>query len=423
MTIDQTLTSWAHVAEGSDFPIQNLPYGVFADAAGVRCGVAIGESVFDLARAESSGLFANTGLERDTFRSETLNDFFGHSRGVWSSVRSHITDVLAADNAAGRTFCEENQLVIDHAVQMRMPIEVGDYVDFYSSEQHATNVGKIFRPDGEALLPNWKHLPVAYHGRSGTVVPSGTPVRRPHGQRGSAEGPKFGLSEKLDIELEVGFITGAGPSLGTPIALDEAEHHIFGMCLVNDWSARDIQAWEYVPLGPFLGKSFATTISPWIVPLEALEPFRLPMPEQDPVPLPYLAGVHRAGLDLDLTVDLTPSGSDTSHRITATSSRNLYWSMAQQLAHATVNGATVRPGDLFASGTVSGPTRDEFGSLLEITWNGTRPIELPGDETRTFLEDGDSVTIRGRCTAAGAVPIGFGTCEGTVIASASSSVK
>jgi len=422
MTIDQSLTSWVQVPENSDFPIQNLPYGVFADAAGVRCGVAIGDSVFDLARAESAGLFANTGLERDTFRAESLNDFLAHSRGVWSSVRSHISDVLDANNPAGRAFCEEHLLVVDHPVQMRMPIEVGDYVDFYSSEQHATNVGEMFRPDGDALLPNWKHLPVGYHGRSGTVVPSGASIRRPLGQRRAADGPTFGPSEKLDIELEVGFITGAGPSLGTPIGIDDAEHHIFGICLVNDWSARDIQAWEYVPLGPFLGKSFATTISPWIVPLEALEPFRLPMPDQVPTPLPYLATDHRAGVDLDLTVDLTPSGSDRTHRITATSFMNLYWTMAQQLAHATVNGATVRPGDLFASGTVSGPTRDEFGSLLEITWNGTQPIELAGVGTRTYLEDGDSVTIRGRCTADGSIAIGFGACEGTVIAGATASV-
>ncbi len=415
MTIDQSLTSWVHVPTGSDFPIQNLPYGVFADSAGVRCGVAIGDSVFDLARAESAGLFANTGLERDTFRRESLNGFLGHSRGVWSSVRSHIADVLDTSNADGRAFCEEHNLVISHHVQMRMPIEIGDYVDFYSSEQHATNVGKMFRPGGEALLPNWKHLPVAYHGRAGTVVPSGTPIRRPSGQTRSTDGPMYGASEKLDIELEVGFITGAGPSLGTPIDIDDAEHHIFGMCLVNDWSARDIQAWEYVPLGPFLGKSFATTISPWIIPLEALAPFRLPMPDQDPMPLPYLATEHRAGIDLDLTVDLTPAGSDASHRIAATSFMNLYWSMAQQLAHATANGATVRPGDLFASGTVSGPTRDEFGSLLEITWNGTELLDLGNGESRTFLEDGDKVTMRGRCSAEGAVSIGFGECTGSVV--------
>jgi fumarylacetoacetase len=414
MTIDQSRVSWVDVPDGSDFPLQNLPYGVFADAAGVRCGVAIGESVFDLARAEGAGLFTNTGLDRDTFRQESLNDFLGHSRGVWSSVRSHIADVLDADNTDGMPFCDKHQLVIDHPVQMRMPIEIGDYVDFYSSEQHATNVGRMFRPDGDALLENWKHLPVGYHGRAGTVVPSGTVIRRPMGQQRSDAGPVCGPSKKLDLELEVGFVTGSGPFLGTPLDLADAEHHIFGLCLVNDWSARDIQAWEYVPLGPFLGKSFATTISSWIVPIEALAPFRLPLPDQDPAPLPYLSSVVQYGLDIDLTVDLTPAGSNRPHRLSSTTFMNMYWSMAQQVTHATVNGATVRPGDLFASGTVSGPERDEFGSLLEITWNGTQPINLPGGEVRMFLEDGDTVTIRGLCTAEGAVPIGFGDCTGTV---------
>jgi fumarylacetoacetase len=415
MTLDQNSTSWVQVPEGSDFPIQNLPYGVFADAAGVRCGIAIGDSVFDLGRAEGAGLFANTGLDRDVFRQDSLNDFLGHSRGVWSSVRSHISDVLESGNAEGRDFCEEHHLVIDHPVQMRMPIEVGDYVDFYSSEQHATNVGEMFRPGGDALLPNWKHMPVGYHGRAGTVVPSGTSIRRPAGQRLAPEGPIYGPTQKLDIELEVGFVTGAGPGIGTPIEVGDAEHHIFGICLVNDWSARDIQAWEYAPLGPFLGKSFATTISPWIIPLEALAPFRLPLPDQDPAPLPYLSSDHRVGLDIDLTMDLIRNGQTTPHGLASTSFMNMYWSMAQQLAHATVNGATIRPGDLFASGTVSGPTRSEFGSLLEITWNGTQPIEFANGETRTFLEDGDTVTIRGRCTAQGAVPIGFGECEGKVV--------
>jgi fumarylacetoacetase len=414
MTIDQSRTSWVDVPQGSDFPLQNLPYGVFADATGVRCGVAIGDSVFDLARAEGAGLFANTGLDRDTFRQETLNHFLGHSRGVWSSVRTHIADVLDSDNPDGRAFCEQHHLIIGHTVQMRMPIDIGDYVDFYSSEQHATNVGRMFRPDGDALLPNWKQLPVGYHGRAGTIVVSGTDIRRPSGQQRGADGPTFGPSEKLDLELEVGFITGAGPGLGTPVPVDEAEHYVFGMCLVNDWSARDIQAWEYVPLGPFLGKSFATTISPWIIPIEALAPFRLPMPEQAPTPLPYLTSDQRIGLDLGLTVDITPAGSTTSHRLASTSFMNMYWSMAQQLAHATVNGATIRPGDLFASGTVSGPTRDEFGSLLEISWNGTQSIELTNDVARTFLEDGDTVSISGQCAANGIVPIGFGECTGTI---------
>ena len=416
MTLDQSRSSWVPVPDGSDFPIQNLPYGVFVDASGVRCGVAIGDSVFDLARAESAGLFTNTGLERDTFRQETLNDFLGHNRGVWSSVRSHITDVLDSANADGRRFCETHHLVIDHPVQMRMPIEVGDFVDFYSSQQHATNVGRMFRPDGDPLLPNWKHMPVAYHGRAGTVLPSGTSIRRPAGQLRRDGRPLLGLSEKLDIELEVGFVTGRGPDLGAAIPIDEAEHHIFGLCLINDWSARDIQAWEYVPLGPFLGKSFATTMSPWIVPLEALTPFRVAAGDQDPAPLPYLAAEHHIGIDLDLSVSITPHGSSVEHEVAATSFTNMYWTMAQQLAHATVNGATVRPGDLFASGTVSGPTRDEFGSLLEITWNGTEPIEFPDGTVRRFLEDGDTVTIRGRCTANGAVPIGFGECVGTITA-------
>ncbi|MDK1039291.1 MAG: fumarylacetoacetate hydrolase family protein [Actinomycetota bacterium] len=334
MTEGPKRRSWVDVPEGSDFPIQNLPYGVFADTAGVRCGVAIGDSVFDLARAERAGLFTNTGLDRDTFRAESLNVFLGHSRGVWSSVRSHIAEVLDANSPEGRFFCDENHLVIDHPVQMRMPVEVGDHVDFYSSEAHATNVGKMFRPDGEPLLPNWKHIPVGYHGRAGTVVVSGTAIKRPSGRRRGSDGPTFGPSNKLDMELEVGFITGGGPGLGVPIPVDEAEHHIFGLCLVNDWSARDIQAWEYVPLGPFLGKSFATTISPWIIPLEALEPFRVPAGDQNPAPLPYLRSEHHIGLDLDLSADITPSG--------------------------------------------------------------------------------DTVPIRGRCTAEGAVPIGFGECAGTI---------
>jgi fumarylacetoacetase len=388
---------------------------VFSDEAGTRCGIAIGASVFDLARAEAAGLFTNTGLDHDTFRNESLNVFLGHARGVWSSVRMRIAEVLDAANHDGRVFCETHDLIIDHAVTLRLPIEVGDYVDFYSSEQHAINVGKIFRPDGDALTPNWKHLPIGYHGRSGTVVVSGTDITRPHGQHRTPDGPSFGPSNKLDIELEVGFVTGAALGIGTAIPIEEAEHHIFGMCLVNDWSARDIQAWEYVPLGPFLGKSFATTISPWIVPLEALAPFRVPAGDQDPEPQSYLQSPNRAGVDISLSVDLTPRGAYTPTRITATSFTNMYWSMDQQLAHATVNGATARAGDLWASGTVSGPSRDQYGSLLEMTWNGSDPLILDDGSSRTFLEDGDAVSISGRCTASGEIPIGFGPCTGTII--------
>ena len=413
MTINQSHTSWVAVPSGSDFPIQNLPYGVFSDAFGARCGIAIGTSIFDLAQAESAGAFANTGLARETFRADSLNGFLSQSRGVWSAVRSRVTDLLSSDNAEGREFCEAHDVIIDHPVTLHLPVTIGDYVDFYSSLQHATNVGTMFRPNAEPLLENWKHLPVGYHGRSGTIVVDGTPITRPSGQRRGPDGPTFGLTEKLDIELEVGFITGLGHDLGEAIDIDDAEHHIFGLCLVNDWSARDIQAWEYVPLGPFLGKSFATTISPWIVPLEALAPFRVPAQPQDPTLLPYLQADVSAAIAIDLRVDLTPKGG-TANTIVETSFTNMYWTMAQQLAHATVNGATARPGDLFASGTVSGPNPDEFGSLLERSWNGTQPITLADGSQRTFLTDGDTVTITGRCTAPGAVSIGFGVCSGTV---------
>lgn len=413
MTTDPSLTSWVPVPTGSDFPIQNLPYGVFSDAFGTRCGIAIGDSILDLARAETAGLFANTGLAKDTFRSQSLNVFLGQSRGAWTAVRRRVSDLLVEGNDEGETLARSHDMIIDHEVEMRLPVAIGDFVDFYSSEQHATNVGKMFRPDGDPLLPNWKHLPVGYHGRAGTVVVDGTPIARPSGQRRGADGPTFGPTDKLDIELEVGFITGGEQDLGMPIGIDDAEHHIFGLCLVNDWSARDIQAWEYVPLGPFLGKSFATTMSPWIVPLEALAPFRVPSTRQDPKPLLYLCKEADAGVDIRLTVELTPrDGSPLP--IVETSFTNMYWTMAQQLAHATANGAVARPGDLFASGTVSGPSLEEFGSLLERSWNGTQPLLLAGGESRTFLEDGDTVTIRGRCTAPGAVPIGFGPCSGTV---------
>jgi len=414
MTTDGSLTSWVDVPPGSDFPIQNLPYGVFSDPYGTRCGIAIGSSILDLSRAEAAGLFENTGLSHETFRADSLNGFLGHSRGVWAAVRNRVTELLTSGNAEGRVFCDEHELIVDHEVALHLPVVIGDYVDFYSSEQHATNVGRMFRPSAEPLLENWKHLPVGYHGRAGTVLVDGTPVTRPSGQRRGPEGPTFGPTDKLDIELEVGFITGNGHDLGEPIHVDDAEHHIFGLCLVNDWSARDIQAWEYVPLGPFLGKSFATTISPWIVPLEALAPFRVPAAPQDPTPLPYLRPAVPQAVAIDLHVDLEPSAGMKT-RIVEASFTNMYWTMAQQLAHATVNGATVKPGDLFASGTVSGNTPDEFGSLLERSWNGTRPIALDDGGQRTFLEDGDTVTITGTCTAPGSVPIGFGTCSGTVV--------
>lgn len=407
-------TSWVDVPDDSDFPIQNLPVGVFTDGRGTRCGAAIGDSVFDLAVAERAGLFTATDLEPDTFTRESLNDFLAQGRGVWTAVRGTLIDFLDAANTEAEAFADRHELVVDSEVAMQLPIEVGDYVDFYSSEQHATNLGRMFRPDAEPLLENWRHLPVGYHGRSGTVVVSGTDISRPEGQRRGPDGPVFGPSTRLDIELEVGFVTGAANRLGTAVDVASAEEHIFGLCLVNDWSARDIQAWEYVPLGPFLGKSFATTISPWIVPLDALAPFRVGLPTQEPEPLPYLDDPKRMGIDINLSVDYTPAGSAEPMTVTNTSFRNMYWSMAQQLAHATVNGATAAAGDLFASGTVSGSDRSEWGSLIEITWNGTNPIEFPDGSSRTFLENGDSIAITGRCEAPGAVSIGFGECRGRI---------
>lgn len=408
-------SSWVDVPHHSDFPIQNLPYGVFRDERGTRCGVAIGDSVLDLAACERAGMFSDTELDADTFASETLNGFIGQGRPAWAAIRRSISSFLDVGNGAAPAFADRHDLVVDGPVEMLLPVQVGDYVDFYSSEQHATNLGQMFRPDGEPLLENWKHLPVGYHGRSGTVVVSGTGIRRPFGQRRGDSGPTFGPSNRLDIELEVGFITGNANTLGHPIPVAEAEDHIFGICLVNDWSARDIQAWEYVPLGPFLGKSFATTISPWIVTLDALAPFRMPLPAQQPKPMPYLADHERAGIDINLSVTYTPKGSAAGKVVTETSFLHMYWSMAQQLAHASANGATVAAGDLFASGTVSGPGENERGSLIEITWNGTTPIDFGEGTTRTFLEDGDTVTLKGRCEAEGAVPIGFGACEGTVV--------
>lgn len=408
-------TSWVNVPDGSDFPIQNLPYGVVRNERGARCATRIGEVVLDLARAERAGVFSETDLQPDSFNTDSLNAFISQGRDVWGQVRRTITDFLDVSNSDAPDFAQRHELLILDPVTTVLPVRIGDYVDFYSSEQHATNLGRMFRPDSEPLLENWKHLPVGYHGRSGTIGVSGTDVHRPSGQRRGVDGPTHGPSERLDFELEVGFITGAANTPGEPIDIATAENHIFGVCLVNDWSARDIQAWEYVPLGPFLGKSFATSISPWIVPLEALAPFRIPLATQEPTPLPYLLDDDRAGIDITLSVTYSPAGSDSAKVITQTSFLNMYWSMAQQLVHATSNGATAAAGDLFASGTVSGPGTTERGSLIEITWNGAEPIEFDDEITRTFLEDGDTITLRGHCEAVGAVPIGFGECTGKVV--------
>jgi fumarylacetoacetase len=368
------------------FGVEHLPYGVFTPSSGgePRVGVRFGDDVVDVGAL----------LDDDTFRRPSLNAFLAQGPDRWADVRQRLQAALGDDDS-GST--HPNRTPLDD-VTLHLPIEVGDYVDFYSSIEHATNLGRIMRPDSEPLLPNWRHLPVGYHGRSGTVVVSGTPITRPRGQTrvGDAAAPTFGPTRLLDIELEVGFVAGgSGNTLGEPIRVEQALDHIFGITLVNDWSARDIQGWEYQPLGPFLGKSFATSISAWITPLDALRPYLVDGPPQDPPVLPYLRAPEPRNIDLDLSVHLRPGDHADLSTISNTSFRHLYWSMAQQLAHATVNGATIRPGDLFASGTVSGSEPGTMGSLIELTWRGARPLDLAGGLTRAFLEDGDTVTLTG----------------------------
>ena len=399
-------------ADGSGFGLENLPYGVVALDAGparpARPAVRIGEHALVLEPLAEAGLLGD--LPAGVLRGPVLNPFLALGRPAWSATRARLTELLGAGSPEREAAAAALVPLAD--VEARLPIAIGDYVDFYSSIEHASNVGRIFRPDAEPLLPNWRHLPVGYHGRASSVVVSGTPVRRPSGQLPPAEpggAPRFGPTERLDIELELGFVTGPGNALGSSIAAGEAREHIFGFVLVNDWSARDIQRWEYVPLGPFLGKSFATSVSPWIVPLEALDAHRVPARDQEPEPLPYLRADGDWALDVALEIALAPAESGAETVISRTNARGLYWTAPQQLAHATVNGTNVRPGDLYASGTISGADPNTAGSLLELTWGGRDPLTLSGGEQRSFLLDGDTVTLRG---AAGAVS--FGEVGGTI---------
>ena len=377
------------------YGLANLPYGVFSTpGTSRRCGVRFGDQVLDLALA----------LRDPVFAEPSLNAFMAQGRPAWSRVRSHVTDLLSGS-------LDGVPLHDLSAVTLHLPFEVGDYVDFYASEHHASNVGKIFRPGGAALTPNWKHLPIGYHGRSGTVIVSGTDIKRPHGQRrlpGDAA-PSYGPSARMDFEAEVGFVIGTGSSLGSAVTVDDFEDHVFGVFLVNDWSSRDVQAWESVPLGPFLGKSFGTSISPWIVPLAALSAARVATPAQDPEPLPYLKDTGLGGFDLALEIRLN------GHVIGTPSFTSMYWTPAQMLAHMTVNGASVRTGDLYASGTVSGATTDTLGCLLELSWGGTRPFTLADGSTRTFLEDGDQVTISATGPAADGTRLSFGEVTGRLM--------
>lgn len=416
---DPKLKSFIEVAADSHFPIQNLPFGVFTTAANAtpRIGVAIGDQVLDLAVLEETGLLKPSANSR-VFNHANLNAFIASGKATWSATRAAISDLLRHDNSSlrddaalrGKAFCAQND------ARMLLPVDIRGYTDFYSSKEHATNVGTMFRDPKNALLPNWLHIPIGYNGRASSVVVSGTPVRRPVGQikLPDADSPIFGACRKLDFELETAFIVGQGNALGEAIGIDAAPSHIFGMVLLNDWSARDFQQWEYVPLGPFNSKTFATSISPWVVSMEALEPFRVDSPAQEPQPLPYLQQNAKNGVDIELEVKLKPQGAQQANTICRTNFKHMYWTMAQQLAHHTISGCNTQVGDLMGSGTVSGSTPDSFGSLLELTWNGQKPLQLDGDVQRSFIADGDEIVMTGWCQANG-YRIGFGEVSGVVL--------
>jgi fumarylacetoacetase len=429
------MKSFIDVAPDSHFSIQNLPFGVFRATGGsARVGVAIGDLVLDLAVLEERGHFRTTEFQdRAVFATGALNEFLSLGRPAWRKAREIIQGLLDSETATLRDDPELRRLAF-HAqkdVTMHLPARIGDYTDFYSSYHHAHNVGTMLRGPENALMPNWKWLPVAYHGRASSIVVSGTDVRRPHGQTkppdppplgtgsaaASGPAPVFGPSRSFDYELETAFLIGPGNALGTAIPIDRAADHIFGLVLMNDWSARDVQAWEYQPLGPFLAKNFCTSISPWVVTLDALEPFRKPLLAQDPQPLPYLRASDDFTYDIQLEAHLLTRTLPAPHRITRTNFQNLYWSIAQQLAHHTVNGCNLQPGDLLASGTISGPTEESRGCMLELTWRGANPLTLPNGETRKWLEDGDRLTITGWAQGDG-YRVGFGEVTGKVLPAA-----
>lgn len=415
------LRSWIDIRPDNDFPIQNLPFGVFeTEERGPRLAVAIGGYVLDLYAASQFGFFEDLAELGDAqpkvFRRRSLNAFLRLGRPAWRAVRQRVSELLRHDEPRLRDHEEAVRACLLRQTEVRMlrPVKPANYTDFYSSIEHATNVGIMFRDPANALLPNWRWLPIGYHGRTSSIVASDTPIRRPSGQRKGPDEtvPTFGPSRQLDFELEMAFVIGTGSELGTPVSIDQAEEHIFGLCLFNDWSARDLQSWEYVPLGPFLGKNFGSSLAPWIVTLDALEPFRTAGPEQEPAPLPYLAQRGNHNFDISLEVALAPEGG-TETTISRSNFGLMYWSMAQQLAHHTSNGCNLEAGDLYASGTISGTTPDSLGSMLELAWRGTRPLPLADGSERKFLLDGDTVTMRGHATKDG-VRIGFGEVRGTV---------
>ena len=418
--------TWIPTPVDTDFPIQNIPFGVFLTRDDIiTIGTRIGDTAIDLGAMHQLGYFDGIPLTDDIFLQDTLNDFISDGQKTWRLVRNRISEVFDIENDTLKNN-EGHRTIILFAlneIEMQLPVQIGDYTDFYSSKEHATNVGSMFRDPENALLPNWLHLPVAYHGRSSTIIPSGVPIHRPMGQTmpKGADKPVFGPSRLVDFELEMAFITTDANKLGEPIPIAKAEEYIFGMVLLNDWSARDIQKWEYVPLGPFLAKNFASSISPWIVTLDALKPFRCAGPKQDPTPLPYLTLNGNHSFDIGLEVDIvTSEGIATT--VSKSNFKHLYWTMAQQLAHHTINGCKVNSGDLMGSGTISGPTKESYGSMLELAWQGTKPITLKDGSERTFIQDNDTVVFRGFCKKSGQ-RIGFGEVATTLLPEFQSKTK
>ena len=409
------MKTWIDVPENSDFTIYNIPFGIGQVVGEPKVVSRIGDKVINISMLYNQGFFSELNLAKNVFDDHNLNGFISTGKQTCSAVRNKIIDLFSSERSPFSQE-QENQCLYDaESVNMLMPLNVRDYTDFYSSIEHATNVGKMFRDPENALLPNWKHLPVGYHGRSSSIISSGVPIHRPKGQTKPSEDepPVFGPTKLLDFELEMAFITYDGKPLGDSISTSEADDYIFGMCIFNDWSARDIQKWEYVPLGPFLAKNFASSISPWIVMLEALEPFRTEGPKQDPAVLPYLEYSGKKNIDIDLSVIIQPEGGE-ENVICNSNYKYMYWNMNQQLAHHTVNGCNMQAGDMYGSGTISGSTPDSYGSMLELTWRGSKPLKLSDGTERKFIADGDTVIMRAHAEKDG-VRVGFGEVSTKVL--------
>ncbi len=413
----ERLESWVDVPEDSDFSIYNIPFGIYTRGEGHHAIVtAIGDLVLDLDILHANHYFYDISLPKDIFKSRYLNPFINLGKSITQTIRGRVQELLLKGGALEHDLKTSRVAFMPReSVTMLLPLQIANYTDFYSSLEHATNVGTMFRDPEKALLPNWKHMPVGYHGRVSSIIPSGTPIHRPHGQLKdpNKDKPTFGETNRLDFELEMGFVIGKETSLGDMVTTDQAQEHIFGMVLFNDWSARDIQVWEYVPLGPFLGKNFASSMSPWVVTLEALEPFLVAAPQQSEEVLPYLNMPHRRQFDIHLEVGIQPKDGIESV-VCKSNYKYLYWTMEQQLAHHTINGCNIQVGDLYASGTISGPDSQSYGSMLELAWKGTRPLTMSDGSTRTFIEDDDTVIMRGYASIL-AKRVGFGSVQTRVL--------